>query len=116
MSDAPKVTRLSVKVSPKASRDAVGVWMGEPGSSECPADTRARDGIRTLSGVLKVSVTAAPERGKANDALIGLLAEALDLPKRDVRVVRGASDARKLIEITGLPEGEILRRLGKPNS
>jgi len=86
-------TRLSVKVSPKASRDAVNDWMGD---------------------TLKLSVTAAPEKGKANQAVIELLSETLDLPKRNIRVVRGETEPRKLLEITGLPEGELLRRLGKP--
>lgn len=89
---AANPVRLSLKVSPKASRDAINEWMGE---------------------VLKVSVTAVPERGKANQAVVALLAAALGLPKRDVRVARGETEARKLIEITGLPEGEVLRRLGR---
>ena len=93
MKGQAQTTRLSVKVSPKASRDAVVGWLGE---------------------TLKVSVTAAPERGKANAAVIELLAQTLSLPRSAVRVARGQTDSRKLLEISGMPEGEILRRLGKP--
>lgn len=66
-----------------------------------------------MGDVLKLSVTAVPEKGKANQAVIELLARELGVPKRDLSIVRGETDSRKLIEIRGLPEGEILRRLGE---
>jgi uncharacterized protein (TIGR00251 family) len=84
--------RLQLKVAPKASRDAVGGWMGE---------------------VLKVSVTAVPERGKANEAVVELLAQALALPKSAVRVVRGQASPQKWVEIDGLDEADVRRRLGR---
>lgn len=83
--------RLTVKVSPKASRNAITGWHGE---------------------ALKISVTVAPEKGKANEAVIALLADALHLPKSAFSVVRGATTSQKLIEIDALDSGEILRRLG----
>ncbi len=84
--------RLALKVAPKASRTAVTGWAGEG---------------------LKLSVTAAPERGKANAAVIDLLAAALDLPKSVIRVVRGHASPQKWVEIGGLPDAEVLRRLGR---
>lgn len=83
-------TRLEIKVSPKASRNAVSGWMGE---------------------VLKVSVTAAPEKGKANEAVETLLAEALGVAKSAVRVVAGHTSKQKRVEIAGLDLGEVRRRL-----
>jgi uncharacterized protein (TIGR00251 family) len=50
---------------------------------------------------LKVSVTAAPERGKANAALLGLLAKQWRLPKSALSLVAGATDRRKLVRIEG---------------
>lgn len=82
-------TRLDVKVSPKASRNAVTGWMGD---------------------VLKVSVTAAPERGKANEAVEQLLADALGLPRSAVTVVAGHTSKRKRVQIVGLTS-DALRRL-----
>lgn len=82
-------TRLDVKVSPKASRNAVTGWMGE---------------------VLKISVTAAPERGKANDAVEQLLADALGLPRSAVTVVAGHTSKLKRVQIVGLT-ADALRRL-----
>ena len=81
---------LQLKVSPGASRNAVLGFLGE---------------------TLKLAVTAAPERGKANEAVEALLAEALDLPKGAVRVDAGHPARSKRVEIAGLEAAEILRRL-----
>jgi uncharacterized protein YggU (UPF0235/DUF167 family) len=53
-------------------------------------------------GALRVRVAAPPVDGAANDALIRLLADALAVPRAQVRLVAGASGRRKLIEIDGL--------------
>jgi hypothetical protein len=53
-----------------------------------------------------VRVAAAPERGRANDALIALLADALAVGKERVRVVSGHSSRRKLVEVEGLSDAE----------
>jgi uncharacterized protein YggU (UPF0235/DUF167 family) len=58
-----------------------------------------------------VRVAAAPERGRANEALCKLLAEALDVPRRSLRVVAGQSARAKVVEIDGLELAEIERRL-----
>jgi len=42
-----------------------------------------------------------------------LLADALDVPRKSVRIVSGKSSARKVIEIDGLEEAEVRRRLAK---
>jgi uncharacterized protein YggU (UPF0235/DUF167 family) len=56
-------------------------------------------------------VAAAPERGKANAALVELLADALRVPQARVSVVGGQTARRKIVEIDGLDLGEIERRL-----
>lgn len=53
--------------------------------------------------ILKASVTAVPERGKANAALISLLAKAWRLPKSAITLGAGATDRRKTIHIAGDP-------------
>ncbi len=60
---------------------------------------------------IRVRVTAAPEDGKANDAVVALLAERLGVPRRAVRVAGGASSRVKWIEVEGLEEAELWRRL-----
>ena len=65
--------------------------------------------------VLRVAVNAPPEDGKANAAVIVLLAEAFNVAKAAVSVVAGATDRRKLVEIRGNSRdlGESLDRLIK---
>jgi uncharacterized protein (TIGR00251 family) len=59
----------------------------------------------------KVRVAAGPERGRANKAVVGLVADVLHVPTAAVRVVAGPRSRRKILEIDGLGEEEIGRRL-----
>jgi uncharacterized protein YggU (UPF0235/DUF167 family) len=47
--------------------------------------------------------------GAANHALIELLADILDVAKRDVRIVAGATSRRKVVEVDGVTVEQILR-------
>lgn len=58
-------------------------------------------------------VAAAPEDGKANDAVIRLLAETLALPARDVQIVSGRSSRDKTVALEGMQPEEIERRLAE---
>lgn len=58
-------------------------------------------------------VAAAPEDGKANDAVICLLAETLALPARDVQIVSGRSSRDKTVALEGIRPEEIERRLAE---
>ena len=82
---------FSVRVTPRASANAVG---GE------------RD------GALVVRVTAPPVEGRANDAVVALLADALGIARGRVRVERGAAARTKLVTIPREAE-DALRRLTK---
>lgn len=62
-------------------------------------------------GALKARLTAPPVDGAANAALVSLLAEKLDLPKRQVTVVRGTTARQKVVEIEGLSAAEIQQKL-----
>ena len=85
------MARISVTVSPGASRSEL---VGRHG-----------DGWRAR-------VAAAPERGRANEALCSLLAGVLGIPRRSVSVVAGQGARVKLVEIDGLEAAEIDSRLG----
>ena len=87
--------RLPVKVVPGATRDRV---------------------VGPLGAALKVQVTAPPEKGKANEAVCGLLAAALGVPKHRVRIDAGASNAHKTIEVLGVTAADVRERLGFPGS
>jgi uncharacterized protein len=92
--ETPDGLRLAVRLTPKASATRILGFAAE-----------ADGGI-----ALKVAVTAPPEGGKANDALLALLAELLDLKRRDVTLALGAAHRRKLVHVAGEPAA-LARRL-----
>jgi len=59
----------------------------------------------------KLRVAAAPERGKANEAVLALLAETLAVPRASVTLVSGGSSRDKIVELAGIEPDEIERRL-----
>lgn len=59
----------------------------------------------------KARVAAPPERGRANEALVELLAAALEVPASSVRVVGGRSARAKVVEVADLEAAELERRL-----
>jgi uncharacterized protein (TIGR00251 family) len=77
----PEAVLLHVRVQPKARANAVKGWHG---------------------AALRVSVTAAPEDGKANRAVIDLLAETFDIAPSSINLVRGAASRDKWFR---LPQG-----------
>lgn len=86
--------RVAVRLTPRASRNAVaGIVRDAAGAA-----------------AVKVLVTAVPEDGKANAALIKLLARAWGVPKTSVAVVAGASERRKILHVAGDP-GALLAAL-----
>lgn len=93
-SAAPGGVRASLRVTPKASRNKVG------GLAE-----RADGGV-----ALKVAVTTVPEDGKANQAVIDLLAKAWKTPKSSISVAAGAQDRNKIVFVAGDP-ADLLPRL-----
>ncbi len=72
---------LTVHVKPRAKRNAVSSWLD--------ADT------------VKIDVTAVPEGGKANEAVIDVLAEELNVPKSAITIVRGATARMKHVRVAG---------------
>lgn len=85
--------RLFVRATPRASRNAVqGVAEG--------ADQRRQ---------VKVAVTAVPEDGKANTAIIELLAKAWRIPKSSIGVVAGGTDRSKILFVAGETEALMTR-------
>ncbi|CAG1770206.1 hypothetical protein BAC2_00891 [uncultured bacterium] len=71
---------MRLRVAPKAARARI---MGEH------------------AGALKLAVTEAPERGKANAAVVELLARELGVPKKHISIVHGETSQDKVVEIAG---------------
>ena len=65
-----------------------------------------------LDEALKVKIAAPPENGKANQCLIDFLAEQLNIKPKAITIVSGQTNPVKRLEISGLTEPELLRRLG----
>lgn len=76
---------------------------------------RARPGASkdSVSGVhgdaLKIAVRAAPENGKANDALVDLIASFFKVKRKNVRLLRGGASASKHFEIIGINASQARR-------
>jgi uncharacterized protein len=60
---------------------------------------------------LKVHVSAPPEKGKANQAVVELLAEFFEVPGARITLVSGASRPRKVFRIDGVDDAAFQRRL-----
>ena len=85
-----KGTTVKVRVQPGASRSqVVGYHMD----------------------VLRLRVTAQPQDGKANAAVVSLLAETLGVPKRQVHIIRGLASRDKLVAVDSLSADELQLRL-----
>lgn len=84
------VMRLTVKVVPGSTQEGIAGWLGD---------------------ALKIRVRRAPQGGQANEAVRRVLAEALQLPIAQIRIVAGTASARKMIEVSAVEEGAVLSRL-----
>ena len=80
---------IDVRVQPKAGRNSVEVHGGR----------------------VIVRVAAAPDGGKANDAVAALLAKRLKVAKGRIHIVRGHRVRDKRVRIEGMTPGEVLARL-----
>jgi uncharacterized protein (TIGR00251 family) len=73
-------TTFTIRVTPRAKRNAV---------------------TKTPDGSLKVYVTAPPEDGRANEAVVEVLANWLGVKRRQVEIIRGATSRNKIVRVTG---------------
>jgi uncharacterized protein YggU (UPF0235/DUF167 family) len=85
-----EATRLRLRVSPGAKGAAV---VGRHGDA------------------WKIRVAASPERGRANTAVVRLIADAVSVPVDAVTVVSGHGARDKIVELAGLDPSSIERRL-----
>ncbi|RWX75137.1 DUF167 domain-containing protein [Neorhizobium lilium] len=86
--------RLAIRVIPNAGRNALdGIAVAADGES-----------------FIKARVSAVPEDGKANKALIELFAKALKIPKSSVSILSGETARKKILRIEGDPE-DLQRKL-----
>ena len=84
----PEGATVALRVQPKAKRNAV---LGE------------------RAGALKVSVTAPPEDGRANEAVLALLREEFDLQRSQVELLSGLTNRNKVVLVRGVTPEELAR-------
>ena len=81
---------INIRVQPRASRNSI----------EIGAD-----------GTVRIRVTAPPDRGKANEAVVKLLSKNLGIPKSSVRIVRGHTSRSKSVQIEGMNLDSAIKRI-----
>lgn len=87
-------TILPVIVHPKASEDRIAGFHGK---------------------ALKVKVTAPPTGGKANQRLVEILADRLNIPKSRIEIIQGHGSRKKLLRIWNVSPQEVRHTLGLPS-
>ena len=83
---------VAIRVTPRAGRSGI---------------------VGTRDELLLVKLAAAPVDNAANDALVSVLSEALDVPRRDVRIVAGERSRTKHVVITGRRAADLNTALGQ---
>lgn len=84
------MARLTVHVQPRASRSAIAGWRQD---------------------ALRVRLTAPPVEGAANKALTDFLADVLGARRADISLVAGHTSRTKVVDIAGMADDELARRL-----
>ena len=90
--DVPGGCTFAIKVHPRARKDAI---TGEVGDS------------------IKLSLTAPPVDGKANEACIRFFAELLEVPRSSVTIAAGQNSRNKILRVSGRTADEVRARLSK---
>jgi uncharacterized protein len=84
---------LAIKLQPRASANEIG---------------------KPLGNALRVKVTAPPVDAAANEALLRLLAETMDCPRRAVVLLRGQTARHKIVKLHGISAAHVLTKLCPP--
>ena len=90
ISDTPSGATCTVRLRPRAKKNAVTGELGD---------------------ALKISLTAPPVEGRANDACIEFLADLLKLPRSSITIAAGQTSRNKVIRISGVSAAEVAARL-----
>ncbi|MEW5718173.1 MAG: DUF167 domain-containing protein [Chloroflexota bacterium] len=90
LKEADGAVMFAVKVIPRASKNQIAGIEGD---------------------AFKIRLTAPPVEGKANDALIEFLADALGVRRAQIEIVMGHTSRRKIVRVRGVSAREVEKRL-----
>ena len=65
-----------------------------------------------LNGMVKIKISAAPEKGKANQCLLDFLSKRLDVKNKAVSIILGQTNPVKQVQVLGISAETLLKRLG----
>jgi uncharacterized protein len=88
--ESPSGVRFAVKIHPRAKKNAITGELGD---------------------AMKVSLTAPPIEGRANEACIEFFAKLLRVPRSSVTIASGASSRNKVIRVEGVTTDRIRQQL-----
>ena len=80
-----------MRVQPRAQRTAIAGEIGD---------------------ALKISLTAPPVDGRANQTCIDFLAELLDIPRSSITIISGQTSGNKIVRVQGISAAEVRNKLG----
>ena len=89
--DTPAGATFAVQLHPRARKNAITGELGD---------------------AIKLSLTAPPVEGRANEACIKFLANLLKVPRSSITIASGQSKRRKVIRVSGISADEVQKRLG----
>jgi uncharacterized protein (TIGR00251 family) len=87
----PTGITFAVRATPRAKKNKLGGVAGD---------------------ALKVYVTPPPEDGRANDAVIEVIADALGIKRRQVEIISGATNRNKVVRVTGVTAAAVQSKIG----
>ena len=88
------MARVTVKVHPRAKRSGIAGRLGD---------------------AYKLDLAAPPVDGKANDECVRFFAELAGVPRSSVRIVKGATSRMKVVEVEGVAQEELEKRIRPPD-
>ena len=88
---SPMTIKLLVKIIPNARQDKICGYIDKD--------------------ILKIKIRAKPVGGKANIYLIKYLSKELDIPRRNIVIIKGKTSRKKVLEISNIGEKELIEKL-----
>lgn len=99
---------MSFEDAVRPAKDGVAIdFEVSPGSKTA----KVPSGYNEWRKRIEVRLQSPPEKGKANEELIGLLAALLDVPGKNIEITSGAKDSKKTVKVRGKSVEDMIEKL-----